>query len=158
MLTRLRTNKVHFKHLLADIPGLEFRDVTDTNGECATVLTVLLPNAKIAERIAHDLKTRVASDSAWHVYSNMDQILNKWTATREQCPFNCGHYTGNESIRYERGMLPQTDELLQRAINISIGVSDPGLGTSFGVTIRDDLAKIEEKALEFRRAVAYHLN
>ncbi|MCJ7648031.1 MAG: hypothetical protein MUP85_05420 [Candidatus Lokiarchaeota archaeon] len=42
-------------------------------------------------------------------------------------------------------MLPQTDELLNRAINISVGVSDAGLGSAFGTQITSDKAEIQEK-------------
>jgi hypothetical protein len=43
-------------------------------------------------------------------------------------------------------MLPRTDELLARSLNISIGVSDPGLGSAFGVTMKDGLDVVEERA------------
>jgi hypothetical protein len=47
--------------------------------------------------------------------------------------------------------------LLARAINISIGVSDPGLGSGFGVTITDDLDVVEERAAEFCRVARRYL-
>ena len=40
-------------------------------------------------------------------------------------------------------MLPQTDNLLERAINISVGVSDAGLGSAFGVRINSSKEEIE---------------
>jgi hypothetical protein len=54
-------------------------------------------------------------------------------------------------------MLPRTDELLERALNISIGVSDKGLSSGFGVTIHDDLASVERHADRFREVAAKHL-
>src|SRR5438105_13334131 len=36
----LRTNKSRYKEIIADLPGLEFREITDPVGECATMLTV----------------------------------------------------------------------------------------------------------------------
>ena len=50
-------------------PGLEFREITDPEGECATLLTVFLPTEEIARRVAKDLGTKVVADSGWHVYS-----------------------------------------------------------------------------------------
>jgi hypothetical protein len=47
-------------------------------------------------------------------------------------------------------MLPRTDALLARSINIGIGVSDPGLGSAFGVTMRDGPAEVEKQAARFR--------
>ena len=55
-------------------------------------------------------------------------------------------------------MLPRTDGLLARSINISIGVSDAGLGSAFGVTIHDDLDVVEERAAAFRRIAGRHLS
>jgi 8-amino-3,8-dideoxy-alpha-D-manno-octulosonate transaminase len=55
-------------------------------------------------------------------------------------------------------MLPQTDELLSRAINISIGVPDPGLGAAFGVTVADGPQVVDERAEEFRRVALRYLS
>ena len=98
----------------------------------------------------------MVADSGWHVYSNMEQILEKRTITPEGCPYTCPYYKGGE-VKYWKGMLPQTDALLARAINISIGVSDPGLGSAFGVTMRDDFDVIDARAAEFRRVAGEYL-
>ena len=157
ILSHLRANKRRFKEAIADLPGLEFREVTDPEGECATLLTVILPSEEIARRIAAELGTKVVADSGWHVYSNMEQILEKRTITPEGCPFTCPYYKGDE-VKYWKGMLPQTDDLLSRAINISIGVSDPGLGSAFGVTMRDGFDAVDARAEEFRRAAKKYLS
>jgi len=157
ILSHLRANKRRFKEAIADLPGLEFREVTDPEGECATLLTVILPSEEIARRIAAELGTKVVADSGWHVYSNMEQILEKRTITPEGCPFTCPYYQGGE-VKYWKGMLPQTDDLLSRAINISIGVSDPGLGSAFGVTMRDGFDAVDARAEEFRRAAKKYLS
>ena len=80
----------------------------------------------------------------------MEQVLDKRTITPEGCPFICPYYEGGE-VKYWPGMLPQTDDLLARAINIRIGVSDPGLGSAFGVTVRDRFDLADARAGEFRR-------
>jgi dTDP-4-amino-4,6-dideoxygalactose transaminase len=156
ILSHLRANKRRFKEAIADLPGLEFREITDPDGECATLLTVILPSEEIARRIAAELGTKVVADSGWHVYSNMEQILEKRTITPEGCPFTCPYYKGGE-VKYWKGMLPQTDDLLSRSINISIGVSDPGLGSAFGVTMRDGFDVVDARAEEFRRVARKYL-
>jgi dTDP-4-amino-4,6-dideoxygalactose transaminase len=156
IVAHLHANKRRFKEAIADLPGLEFREITDPEGECATLLTVFLPSEEVARKVAQDLGTRVVADSGWHVYSNMEQILEKRTITPDGCPFNCPHYKGGE-VKYWKGMLPQTDGLLARAINISIGVSDPGLGSAFGVTIRDGLETVDKRAAEFRSVVGKYI-
>lgn len=156
ILSHLRANKRRFKEAIADLPGLEFREITDPEGECATLLTVILPSEEIARRIAAELGTKVVADSGWHVYSNMEQILEKRTITPEGCPFTCPYYKGGE-VKYWKGMLPQTDDLLARSLNISIGVSDPGLGSAFGVTMRDGFDVVDARAEEFRRVAKKYL-
>jgi dTDP-4-amino-4,6-dideoxygalactose transaminase len=156
LLERLRANKRRFRAAIAGLPGLEFREITDPEGECATLLTVFLPTEKVARQVAKDLGTKVVADSGWHVYANMEQILEKRTITPEGCPFTCPYYKGG-GIRYWRGMLPQTDALLARAINISIGVSDAGLGSAFGVTVRDGLDVVDARADQFRQVAMKYL-
>jgi dTDP-4-amino-4,6-dideoxygalactose transaminase len=156
LLSTLRKNKSRLKANIADISGIEFREITDPDGECATLLTVFLPSEKIARLVADKLGTKVIADSGWHVYSNMEQILEKRTVTPEGCPFTCQFYKGGE-VKYWKGMLPQTDSLLSRAINISIGVSDPGLGSAFGVTIHDDTVAVDRCADQFRSIVKQYL-
>ncbi len=153
---RLHANKDRFKAAIADIEGVDFRELPDPRGECATLLTVFLPTEEIARKVAGELGTRVIADSGWHVYSNMEQILEKRTITSEGCPFTCPYYKGPEP-KYYKGMLPQTDDLVSRAINISIGVSDGGLGSAFGVTMNDGFPEVDARAEQFRAAAEKYL-
>ena len=153
---RLHRNKQRFKQAIADLAGLEFRELTDPQGECAMLLTVFLPSEEIARKLANDLGTRVVADSGWHYYGNMEQILEKRTPIAEGCPFRCPLYTGPEP-KYWKGMLPQTDALVARAINIGIGVSDPGLGAAFGITVRDGFEVVGARADQFRQAAQKYL-
>jgi dTDP-4-amino-4,6-dideoxygalactose transaminase len=156
ILEKLHSNKNRFKQAIADLPGLEFREITDAEGECATLLSVFLPSEEIARQMAKDLGTRVVADSGWHVYSNMEQILDKRTPVPTGCPFNCSLYTGPEQ-KYWKGMLPQTDALLARTINIGIGVADPGLGSGFGITARDGFDKVDARVTQFREVAKKYL-
>src|SRR5215470_7114747 len=159
LLQRLRTNKKRYKELISDLPGLRFREITDEQGECATMLTVILPSAGIAQSIAQHLGTKVVARAGWHVYNNMEQLMKLRTATAVQCPFSCFPIYAQEKreIRYWQGMLPKTDSLLERSLNISIGVSDPGLSSGFGVTLRDDPESVERHAAGFRQAAEKYL-
>ncbi len=151
IIERLKEIKTRFKGLIQDIPGLQFRRINDPAGECFTLLTVFLPDRKSADEVARRLNTLTVSHSGWHVYNNMEQILGKKMITPQGCPFNCRCYP--DHTRYEKGMLPQTDRLLERAINISIGVVDRGLGAAFGIHPHSSEAEIEQKAQEFRQAL-----
>jgi hypothetical protein len=55
---------------------------------------------------------------------------------------------------YGKGAYPQTDDILSRAINLSVGVVDPGLGSAFGININSSDQQIRQVAEQFRRAVS----
>jgi 8-amino-3,8-dideoxy-alpha-D-manno-octulosonate transaminase len=156
IISRLHANKRRFKSAIVDIKGLAFREILDPEGECGTLLTVFFPHEEIARAAAQDLGTKVIADSGWHVYNNMEQLLDKRTPTREGWPDQHPLYTGDE-VKYWKGMLPQTDGLLSRAINISIGVADAGLGSGFGIKIGDDDPAIDAKVEVFRRVASKYL-
>jgi len=87
----------------------------------------------------------------------MEHLLEQRMPTAVHCSFSCPRYAEKGGqMRYWRGMLPQTDELLARSINLSIGVPDPGLGSSFGVSVTDGLEEVEERAVEFRRVASQY--
>jgi dTDP-4-amino-4,6-dideoxygalactose transaminase len=159
IVSRLRANKRRFQEALADLPGLTFREITDPEGECATLLTVFLPSEDVARQVAAELGTKVVAESGWHVYANMEQLLDKRTPTAEGWPDTHPLYVqaGGKPVRYWKGMLPQTDDLLSRAINISIGVSDAGLGSAFGATIADGPDAVDAWAEAFRRVAIKYL-
>ncbi len=152
----LHANKRLLKSLISDMPGLEFRELPDPKGEAATLLTLILPSEEIARQIAHDLGTKVLIEGGWHVYTNMEQLLEKRLPVERGCPFDCpGTY--NQQVHYYKGMLPQTDELLARSINIGIGMVDSGLGAIFGLTIHDGPEVVKAKAAQFRQVVEKYL-
>lgn len=50
-------------------------------------------------------------------------------------------------------MLPQTDELLERAIIISVGVVDAGPGSAFGIALNSTAEEVDRQAERFRKTV-----
>jgi dTDP-4-amino-4,6-dideoxygalactose transaminase len=147
IISRLREIKSRFKSQIQGASGLKFRTLNDPEGECNTLLTVFLPTREAAERLAAKLGTTTVSKSGWHVYTNMEQILVKKMISEHGCPYNCSSYPCQQE--YRKGMLPRTDDLLARAINISIGVVDRGLGSGFGVHPRSTNQEIDQTVKQF---------
>ena len=127
VLETLRAKKAMLKAQLQGIPGVGFRRVND-EGECATLLTLLFETKEKAAKFCEIMGTAPIANSGWHVYNNMEQILAKksWT---ENHPFP------RSDAKYHKHMLPQTDDILERAVNISVGVVDKGLGSGCGINI-----------------------
>ena len=140
ILSILKDKKTRFKDAIiaGGIQDMEFRKINDLD-ECHTLLVVIFPEAGFTSQIADALGTTTVQESGWHVYSNMDQILNYTDAA------------GNKP--YNKDMLPRTDDLLNRSIALSVGVVDPGLGAGFGINILSTDEEIEKTAEKFVKTV-----
>jgi dTDP-4-amino-4,6-dideoxygalactose transaminase len=138
ILRLLHEKKAMFKKILAEaaIRGMKFRKINDPQ-ECATILTIIFEKTSLAQRATKAIGSRPVSESGWHVYNNMEQIL----AIRDE--------KGNP--RYRKNMLPKTDYILERSINLSVGVVDAGLGAGTGINILSSSEEIEKSGRELVR-------
>ncbi len=153
--SHLRANKAIVKSILEEVPDIGFRTLTDPEGDLATHLVVTLPTAEIASRVTREVGSRTLSESGWHVYSQMDHVLERRTVTGKGSPFDCS-CTDHSHGEYRIGMLPQSDALLARSISIGIGVRDSNLAP-FGLRMRDGAAEARACGKTFRDAVIRNL-
>ncbi len=143
IITKLRIMKRKLKEGIINHKKLGFRKIND-EGEIATILTLIFADKKAAGTFADKVGTVTLEHSGWHVYNNMEQILDKKTVWNYNCPFVCGAY--GKDIEYKKHMLPKTDDILSRAVNISIGVVDKGIGAGFGLLIISTDQEVEDTA------------
>jgi 8-amino-3,8-dideoxy-alpha-D-manno-octulosonate transaminase len=153
--THLRANKAIVKSVLGDLPGLGFRELTDPDGDLATHCVLTLPSAEVAGRIAAEIGSISLDKSGWHVYSNMEHVLEQRTVSGKGCPFDCKCFSDGPVV-YRRGMLPRTDALLARSISFGIGVHDLNLAP-FGLRMRDDADVARSRAAQFHEVAARQL-
>jgi dTDP-4-amino-4,6-dideoxygalactose transaminase len=153
--SHLRAQKAIVKSAIGDLPGLGFRTIVDPEGDLATHLVVTFPTPEIAGAVAKDLGSITLAASGWHVYSNMEHLVERRTVSGRGCPFDCS-CTGHGASDYRHGALPKTDALLARSMSIGIGVSDANLAP-FGLRMRDDAADARAVAATFRDVAAAHL-
>jgi dTDP-4-amino-4,6-dideoxygalactose transaminase len=149
ILKMLREKKGKLKKMVSEIPEIAFRKINDEQGECSTLLTLLLKDKETANKFCEKIGSKTIAHSGWHVYNNMEQILEKKTATEYNCPYVCEAY--GQDIEYKAHMLPKTDAILNRAINISVGVVDAGLGSGVGININstdEEIKATAEKIIE----------
>ena len=151
ILNMLKEKKAKLKNLLGNLPHVEYRKLND-EGECATLLTMLFDTRERAEKFCEKIDSKPLSYSGWHVYNNMEQILNKVTGAKANCPYDCPKYPCQRE--YKKHMLPQTDNILERTVNISIGVVDKGLGAPFGININSSDEEIEKIAAQIKGIAA----
>jgi dTDP-4-amino-4,6-dideoxygalactose transaminase len=139
LVATLRDKKRRFREALGDVPGVRYRTLPDPDGACATLLTVLFESADQAAEVAARLNTTTVAQSGWHVYSNMEHVLE---------------FLKDHGRPHEKGAYPRTDDILARAINLSVGVVDRGIGAGFGINVNSTEDEIGHAASTFRDAAA----
>jgi len=137
IIETLRRKRSKFKSLIAAAGGFKFRTLNDPAGDCATVCTVIFDTREQAIKVSKALGSKTVDQSGWHVYANMEHILNHLKKIGQP---------------HTKGSYPKTDNILSRAMNISVGVVDGGLGTGWGININSSDAEIEAAAKQFIKA------
>ncbi len=137
IVSTLRTKKRRLREAIATIDGMHYRTVHDPEGECGTLLTVIFDDPARAATVAERLGTMTVDHSGWHVYSNMEHVLR---------------FLKEHDRPHEKGAYPQTDDILSRSINLSVGVVDAGLGSAFGININSSDEEIARTAEAFKQA------
>lgn len=133
----LRQKKAKFKKLISKADGFKFRILNDPEGDCATVCTVIFNTREQAVKVSKSLGSKTVDQSGWHVYSNMEHVMN---------------HLKNVKQPHTKGSYPKTDDILSRAMNISVGVVDGGLGCGWGININSSDEQIEDAANQFINA------
>jgi dTDP-4-amino-4,6-dideoxygalactose transaminase len=139
IIDTLRQKRSKFKSLISKTEGFKFRTLNDPAGDCATVCTVIFNTREQALKVSKRLGSKTVDQSGWHVYSNMEHILNHLKQIGQP---------------HTKGSYPATDDILSRSMNISVGVVDGGLGTGWGMNINSSDAEIEAVAKQFIEASA----
>jgi len=133
----LREKRSKLKSLMSAAKGFKFRMLNDPSGDCATLCTVIFDTREQAAKVANTLGSKTIDQSGWHVYANMEHVLSHLKSVGQ--PHTKGSYT-------------KTDDILSRAMNISVGVVDGGLGAGWGININSTDAEIEAAAKQFVEA------
>lgn len=134
IVTTLREKRKKFKTLISEAKAFKFRVLNDPEGDCATICTVIFDTKEQAALISKALGSKTVDQSGWHVYANMEHVLNHLKKVGQP---------------HTKGSYPKTDDILSRAMNISIGVVDGGLGAGWGININSSDAEIEDAAEQF---------
>lgn len=151
ILATLHAKKTILKNALSGLPNFQFRKINDADGECATLLTLLFDTVELAEKFCEKIGGKPIAYSGWHVYNNMEQILNRVTGADANCPYDCPRFPTKRE--YKAHMLPQTDFNTGRAVNISVGVVDKGLGSGYGININSSEEEIKQVAENLKQVL-----
>ena len=138
IVATLREKRNKLKSLISVAKGFKFRILNDPDGgDAATLCTVIFDTREEAVKVSNALDSKTIDQSGWHVYANMEHVLKHLKEVGQP---------------HSKGSYPKTDDILSRAMNISIGVVDGGLGAGWGININSTDAEIEEAAKQFIEA------
>jgi dTDP-4-amino-4,6-dideoxygalactose transaminase len=133
----LREKRSRLKSLIEQTGSFKYRVLNDPDGDAATLSTIIFNTREEAVRVSKALGSKTLDESGWHVYSNMEHVLRHLKEVGQP---------------HTKGAYAKTDDILSRAMNISIGVVDGGLGAGWGININSTDAEIEAAAGQFNEA------
>ncbi len=141
IVATLREKKSKLKNLISEAKGFKFRVLNDPDGDAATLCTVIFDTCGQAANVSKALGSKTIDQSGWHVYANMEHVLRHLKEVGQP---------------HTKGCYPKTDDILSRAMNISVGVVDGGLGAGWGININSTDAEIEDAAKQFVEVCKCH--
>ena len=123
ILEKQRDHKKALKEALQSIPQVTFREIPDEKGDTATFLTYFMPTASAARDVVQRL-SKAGIGGCFYWYDNKWHYLRKWEHFKSlksaaKLPVQLlDHLPDYESIE-----LPQSDEILSRAVCMLIPLS-----------------------------------
>ncbi len=126
ILARTRGAKRRVLEQIRDLPGVEFQDVPDPEGDCGIVLILFLPDPHEARRFAAAVRAEGCPVGTMysgefpdrHIYCYWDHILARKGYSEKDNPWTHPAYHG--SVSYSRDMCPRTLDYLGRAVAMTI--------------------------------------
>ena len=115
-----RRNKSAIKSAMAAVPGIEFRQLPDPDGDSATFLSFFMPDLATARQAVKALSA-AGVDGCFHWFDNKWHYIRKWdhfhalkgpARMAVQALANCPDYSGIA--------MPGSDAIMQRAISMQI--------------------------------------
>ncbi len=120
ILETQRRNKAAIKSAMQTIPGIDFRQLPDPDGDSATFLSFFMPDVEAARRAVKALSA-AGVDGCFHWFDNKWHYIRKWDhlhAMRVSARLavetlaNCPDYSAVS--------MPRSDGIMQRAISMQI--------------------------------------
>ncbi len=119
-----KRNKALLREAAAALPGVQFREILDAEGDSATFLTFLLPDAARASAVNQVLREAGVgavrwSENGWHYYPKWEHLLDGKTYCQGGWPFLAG---GKRRVVYDPYGLPASAAIMERALTYQVPV------------------------------------
>lgn len=126
ILAKHRAAKKYIKNAIEKYPGLEFRRLTDEDGDTGICLIIFMPDPEITKKVLVALKAEGVPCGGiydtkirdWHIYKYWDHIIQYKSVCHDRLPWS--GVPANELPKYSKDMCPRSLNLLSRAILVDI--------------------------------------
>lgn len=117
-------NKQVFQEAVSVLPGVEFREILDNDGDSATFLTFFLPDKERTTAVNQVLRDHGVgavrwSENGWHYYPNWEHLLEGKTYCHGGWPFNAH---GKRRVVYDPQALPASAAIMERALTYQVPI------------------------------------
>jgi 8-amino-3,8-dideoxy-alpha-D-manno-octulosonate transaminase len=125
ILPRQRENKARIKEALSRIDQITFRQLPDPDGDTATFLIFMLPTSEKTKAFNRVMTEQGAGtvywyENTWHYYEQWEHLIGGKSLLRTGYPFKLA--SGESRCDYKNLSLPQTSDLMSKAITIPINI------------------------------------
>ena len=119
-----KRNKQFYQEAVSALPGVEFREILDDEGDSATFLTFFLPDRERTTAVNQVLRDQGVgavrwSENGWHYYPNWEHLLEGKTYCHGGWPFNAH---GKRRVVYDPRALPASAAIMERALTYQVPI------------------------------------
>jgi len=128
-----RKNKAALREAISVLPGVSFRELVDPEGDSASFIAFMLPDANEARRVNQVLAGEGCGAvyfavNTWHYYPKWEHLLAGSTLAASGWPFK--EADGRRRVVYDPDALPQSAAIIDRTLvyQVPVKLSDERLG------------------------------
>lgn len=119
-----KRNKQFYQEAVSVLPGAEFREILDNDGDSATFLTFFLPDKERTTAVNQVLRDHGVgavrwSENGWHYYPNWEHLLEGKTYCHGGWPFDAH---GKRRVVYDPQALPASAAIVERALTYQVPI------------------------------------
>lgn len=126
MIISQKANKAVLMEAARTIPGVQFRELVDADGDTATFFAFMLQDDEHRKKVSESLNKNNAAaicfaDNGWHFYPKWEHLLGAKTLASNGWPFS--ETGGKRRVVYSPEVLPASVELMQRTLIYPISIN-----------------------------------
>ena len=114
----MRRHQIRLRETLGKTPGIQLRRIVDPEGDSGAYFSWIHDSPQVAVQFTAAMRAEGIPvgepHGGIHQYRYMSNLINKAPITTAGCPWTCP-FNEQSTMEYKTGMLPRSDDLLDRA-------------------------------------------